>query len=53
MATIEKLSLHLAHVRIIGSIECGKTRNDFSMIIHQKQYKNIKYYAEIWEKQLV
>ena len=27
--TIEKLSFHLAHVRIIGSMECGKTINDF------------------------
>ena len=27
--TIEKLSFHLAHVRIIGSIECGKTINDY------------------------
>ena len=27
--TIEKLSYYLAHVRIIGSMECGKTRNDF------------------------
>ena len=25
---IEKLSFNLAHVRIIGSMECGKTRND-------------------------
>ena len=27
--TIEKMSFHLAHVRIITSMECGKTRNDF------------------------
>ena len=27
--TIEKLSFNLVHVRIIGSMECGKTRNDF------------------------
>ena len=26
--TIAKLSFHLAHVRIIGSMECGKNRND-------------------------
>ena len=26
--TIEKVSFHLAHVRILGSIEYGKTRND-------------------------
>ena len=25
--TIEKLSFHLDHVRILGSMECGKTRN--------------------------
>ena len=27
--TIEKLSFHLSHVRILGSTECWKTRNDF------------------------
>ena len=27
--TIEKLSFHLAHVRIFGSMECGKTINDY------------------------
>ena len=27
--TIEKMSFHLAHVRIIGSIVYSKTRNDF------------------------
>ena len=26
--TIEKLLFHLAHVRILGLMECGKTRND-------------------------
>ena len=26
MTTIEKLSFHLDHVIIIGSMECGKTR---------------------------
>ena len=28
--TIEKLSFHLSRVRIIGSMECEKIRNDFS-----------------------
>ena len=32
--TIEKLSFHMAHVRIIGPVECGKTRNIFPMIMH-------------------
>ena len=45
--TIEKLSFHLAHVRIIGSMECGKTINDF---FHNNASKNNikskKYYAE-------
>ena len=27
--TIEKLSFHIYHVRILGSMECMKTRNDF------------------------
>ena len=27
--TIEKLSFHLAHFRILGSMECGRTINDF------------------------
>ena len=26
--TIETLLFHLAHFRILGSIECGETRND-------------------------
>ena len=30
MTTIEKLSFYLVHVRIIGSMECGKNRNYFS-----------------------
>ena len=25
---IEKVSFHLARVRVIGSMECGRTRND-------------------------
>ena len=27
--TIEKLSFHISHVRIIGSMECRKTRNEY------------------------
>ena len=27
--TIEKLYCHFANVRILGSMECGKIRNDF------------------------
>ena len=34
--TIEKLSFCPAHVRIVGSMECGKTRKYFSAIMHQK-----------------
>ena len=30
--TIEKLSFRLARVRILGLMECGKTRNDFSIV---------------------
>ena len=36
--TIEKLSFHLARVRILGSMECGKTRIVF-VIIHKNIYK--------------
>ena len=32
--TIEKLSFHLALVRILGSMECRKTRNIFLTIMH-------------------
>ena len=34
--TIEKLSFHLSHVSILGSMKCGKTRNDFLTLMHQK-----------------
>ena len=34
--TIEKLSFRLACVRILDSLECGKTGNDFSALMHQK-----------------
>ena len=37
--TIEKLSFNISGVMILGSMECRKTRHDFSMIIHLKQYK--------------
>ena len=49
--TIEKVSFHLTHVRIIGSMECGKTRND---CFHANTSKNyLKNYAENPSKQLV
>ena len=32
-------SFHISHVRIIASMECGKTRNYFSAIMHKKQFK--------------
>ena len=36
--TIEKLSFHLSHVRIIGSMEGGKTINYF---FHDNSLKNV------------
>ena len=33
-----KLPFNLVHVRILGSMEYGKTRNDFSMIINKNRY---------------
>ena len=52
ITTIEKLSFNLDHVRIIGSMECGKTRND---CFHGYSLKNIykQYYAEKLPKQPV
>ena len=45
--TIEKLSFHLAHVRIIGSIECGKTINYCFHDNESKENINLeKYYSE-------
>ena len=45
--TIEKLSFSLVHVKIIGSMECGKTKNDY---LHDNASNNfiklIKDYAE-------
>ena len=32
--TMEKISFHLAHVRISGSMECGRTRSNFSALMH-------------------
>ena len=37
--TIENLSVHLARLRIIGSIECGKNRNDYFQINVGKVFK--------------
>ena len=51
---IEKLSFHLACVRMFGSMECGKTRNDcfyangpkkeykVKIIMQKKQYNRYK-----------
>ena len=36
ITTIEKLSINLAHVRIIGSMEFGKNRFYLFMIMHQE-----------------
>ena len=36
ITTIEKLSFHLSNINILGSMECGTTRNDFFMIMHKK-----------------
>ena len=43
---IEKYSFHLARVRIIGSMEYGKTRNYFSAIMNQKLFKVKNDYAK-------
>ena len=43
---MEKLSFHLYHVRIIGSMEYEKTRNYFFMIMHKNNIKLKKDYAE-------
>ena len=40
---IEKLSFNLAHVRLIGSMECGKTRNIFFRP-NANIYKKLKEY---------
>ena len=47
ITTIEKLSFNLAHVRIIGSMECGKTINDcYHDNASNKNIKLKKDYAE-------
>ena len=47
ITTIEKLSFHLAHVRILGSTECGNTRNDcFRANTSKNNIKFKKDYAE-------
>ena len=54
ITTMEKLLFHLSHVRIIGSMEFGKTRNDY---FHENSWKNSfklkKDYAENLAKYLV
>ena len=44
--TIEKLLFHLARVRILGSMECRKNRNDFFVIMYIKYIKSKKYYPQ-------
>ena len=45
--TIEKLSFYLAHFRILGSMECGNTRNDCFRANVSKNDLNLKNnYAE-------
>ena len=45
--TIEKLSFHIAHVRIIGSMEYGNTINYFS---HDKALKKYKFKERLCKK---
>ena len=46
-----KISFHVDHIRILGSIECGKTRNDFLRDNSSKIYIKLKEdYAEKWKK---
>ena len=40
--TIENLPFYLAHVSILGSMECGKTRNDFSTLMDKVFYIKLK-----------
>ena len=42
--TIENLFFHMSHVRIIGSMECGNTRNEY---FHENSCKkiNLKKYC--------
>ena len=45
---MEKFRFHLAHVSILGSMECGKTRND---PFHENSWKNhLKLYQQYAEK---
>ena len=47
ITTIEKLSFNLSHVRILGSMECGRTRNYcFHDNTSKKYIKLKKEYAE-------
>ena len=50
---IEKLSFHLAHVRILCSMEFGNTRNDFSTVMHEQIYKVKRYDAEKFSESTV
>ena len=47
VTTIEKFSFHIDNVRMIGSTECGNTKNDSSQENTRKNdLKLRKYYAE-------
>ena len=48
--TIENLSFHISHVSILGSMECGKTQNDFHDIASNIYINLKKDYAEIFNK---
>ena len=47
ITAIEKVSSHIFHVRIVGSMECVKNSNDsFIKIYGKNNLKLKKYYAE-------
>ena len=45
MSFMKKITFHLAKIRILGSMEYEKNRNDFSVIMNKKDIKLKKYYA--------
>ena len=51
--TIEKLSFHIAHVRIIGSMEFRKTKTYFLIKIYGNNIKLKRCHTEKPAKQLV
>ena len=44
------MSFHIAHVRIISSMECGKTRDYYFHENQLKKMKSKKYYAQKYSK---